>query len=249
MRRRLVALGGIGAVLLIIIVAIASAGGDDDEQTPITTVGGATGPAQATLPKADVIDQADAICAESNSALASVEAEAGGDQTALAAEQTDIVGGQLSQLQTLPAPEEGAGAFDRYLRALQDQVDALNGREQALDRGDDAAVAELEGTLETAEADAQAAAEDFGLEACGDPTATATTGAGEEPTTEEAAPVTPVPEAVAPAPVEPAPTTPPAPAGTEGGGATLDGDTGADTGGGGGGDTGGVSPGSGGVSP
>jgi hypothetical protein len=226
-RRRLVALSVIAGVFILIVVVIASAGGDDEPDAPaITTVG--TTPETATTPKSDYIDEADAICAEVNSALASVDTS---DAAAAAAEELELLSGELDQLQSLPPPDEDEDQANDFLRALQNQVTALEDREVAVDRGDDAALVEIDERLSTLEAEAQDAAERFGFEVCGNPEGGAETstepgtdtGAVPAPT-EPAAPVEPAPTEPA-VPVEPAPTEPPA-----------------DGGGGGGGGTGGVSP-------
>jgi hypothetical protein len=226
-RRRLVALSAIAGVFVLIVVVIASAGGDDEPEAPITTVGTTDQTADA-IPKRDYIDEADAICAEVNSALASIDAA---DEAAAAAEEATLVAGELQQLQSLSPPDEDEDLANDFLRALQDQVDALESRQIALERQDDSALASIDDTLAAAEVDAQAAAADFGFEVCGNPeeagadtgTETDTGTGGVEPAPVEPAPAAPV----EPAPTEPAPTAPPATGGT---------------GGGGGGGTGGVSP-------
>jgi hypothetical protein len=224
-RRRLVALSAIAGVFVLIVVVIASAGGDDEPEAPITTVGGTTDQTAAAIPKADYIDDADAICSEVNSALASIDAT---DQAEVAAEELDLISSELQQLQSLNPPDSDEDLANDFLRALQDQVEALEGRQLALEREDDSALVNIEDDLSAAEVDAQAAAADFGFEVCGNPdetgTETGTDTGGVEP-----APVEPAPAPVEPAPTEPAPTAPPADGGTGDGG-------------GGGGGTGGVSP-------
>jgi hypothetical protein len=222
-RRRLVALSAIAGVFVLIVVVIASAGGDDEPEAPITTVGTTEEPS-ATLPKEEYIQEADGICGEVNSALASIDAA---DDADAAAEELTLVAGELEQLQSLPAPDEDETGANNFLRALQEQVAALESRQTAIEREDESALVEIDTTLAAAEADAATAAEDFGFEVCGNPDAADTgtdTGSGGVTTAPtEPAPVEPAP--VEPAPVEPAPT---------------DGGTGDDGGGGGG--TGGVSP-------
>jgi hypothetical protein len=227
-RRRLVALSAIAGIFVLIVVVIASAGDDDEPEAPITTVG-TTDQTAAAIPKREYIDEADAICAEVNSALASIDAA---DEAAAAAEEATLVAGELQQLQSLSPPDKDEDLANDFLRALQAQVDALESRQIALERQDDTALAGIDDTLAAAEVDAQAAAADFGFEVCGNPeeagadTETETGTGGVETTPVEPAPAAPV----EPAPTEPAPTTPPAAGGTGG------------TGGGGGGGTGGVSP-------
>lgn len=227
-RRRLVALSALIAAFVIIVLLVRGCGGDDEQPlTPVTTVGEATTGVAATIPKQDYIDEADAICTESNAALAALDAT---DEQTAAQDETEIVAGQLDQLQTLPQPEEDADTAERFLQAVQDQVDALEERELAVERDDAEALTEIDATLGTAEADAQAGAEEFGFEVCGSPSET---GADTAPT--DTAPVVP-------APTETVPAVPVAP---EEGGAGTGGGATPDTGGG----TGGTGSGSGGVSP
>jgi hypothetical protein len=229
-RRRLVALSAVVGVFVLVVV-IASAGGGDDDAAPVTAVTGATGPQEAQpLAKGEYIEQADAICAEANTSLDAIEAEGLAEA---AQREVRIMSSQLRNLEQLPPPRRDRNLANRFIRALSDQVDALRNRQLALERDDGEALVELDATLAEAASDAQAAAEEFGFEVCGNPEATPDVGAE---TTEPAAPVAPVPAeppaeepAPAPAPVEPAPA-----------------DPGADP------DTGGVTPGedgTGGVSP
>jgi hypothetical protein len=223
-RRRLVALSAIAGVFVLIVVVIASAGGDDEPEAPITTVG-TTEEQAATLPKQEYIDEADGICGEVNSALASVDSS---DATDAAAEELTLIAGELEQLQSLPPPDSDEAGANDFLRALQAQVDALEDRQTAVEREDESALAGIDATLATAETEAQTAAEEFGFEVCGNPDAADTaTGTDTGTDTGGVAPVEPAP--VEPAPVEPAPVEPAPPA--DGG-----------TGDGGGGGTGGVSP-------
>jgi hypothetical protein len=231
-RRRLAALGAIGAVILLIVIAIGTCGGDDDETpVPVTEIGGATGPGLASLPKDDFIEQADAICAETDAGLEGITTA---EATRAARQEAELASGQYEQLQTLPPPEEDAETFAVFAGALEEEVTALGDREVALERGDDAALAEIDAAVSSAEADAAAAAEDFGFDVCGDPAvrgdeAAEATGAAEAPAPTE---VAPAPTEVAPAPTEPAPEVTP-----EGGATpTPPADTGGDS------ESGGVSP-------
>jgi hypothetical protein len=232
-RRRLVALSAIAGGFIVIVLLVRSCG-DDDEPTPVEPIAGATGLGGPTaLNQEEYIAQADAICLDANTALAEVEQD---DLDAAAAEEQQILEGELQQLQTLPPPEEGRDKLDKFLGALDDEATALSDRVTAAERGDPATVADLDATVDEAAARAATAAERFGFEACGD-----TSVVGE--TTGEEATDTGGTEPVAPAPVTPEPTAPipPTDTGTGGGVGT---EPPADTGG----DTGGTS-GSGGISP
>jgi len=243
-RRRLVALSAIAVIFIIFVLLVRSCGGDD-EQTPVTPVSGATGLGGATtLSQADFVDQGDAICLEANTSLAGVDES---DPGAAASDQADIVAGELQQLQTLPAPDDGTDKLNKFLSSLEQQATAYQDKATAIDRGDDAAAAELDTTIEEATTDAADSAKAFGFKVCGDSskvgdssTSTGDTSGDASSTTDSGGTVTPTTTAVAPATTTPAPVTP---APTDGGGAAPV--TPAPTDGG----TGGSSSSSGGVSP
>jgi hypothetical protein len=253
-RRRLVALSALAAIFIVIVLLIRSCGGDDEE-APVTPLAGATGTGGATvLTQNDYADQADAICLEANTSLANVDES---DAAQAASDRSEIITGELQQLQTLPPPDDGENKLDNFLGALEELAAAYADQATAAERGDDAAVAELDTTIDELNSTAARAAENFGMSVCGDPTQTgdtetdADTGGGTadetavEPTapTEEIAPAPTeiVPEAAPtePAPTEPAPTEP---APTDAGGEAAPGPEGPT-------DTGGTESGSGGVSP
>lgn len=204
-RRRLVALSAVVGVFVLIVI-IASAGGGDDEAAPVSAVTGATGAQEAQpLAKREYIDQADAICTEAVSSLEAIETE---DLLQAAQREARIMTSQLRALRELPPPQRDRNLANSFLRALNGQVRALRDRQLALERDDGAALAEVDARVAEAESEAQAAAEEFGFEVCGNPEASPDVGAE---TAEPVAPVEPAP--VEPAPVEPAPVEPaPAPA-------------------------------------
>ena len=218
-RRRLVALSAIAGIFIIFVLLIRSCGGDD-EATPITPVAGASGTTGASLlSQDDYVSQADAICLEANTALANVDES---DLAQAAGEQEEIVTGQLQQLQTLSPPDDGNDQLDKFLAALEDLAIAYGDKATAAERGDDAAAAELDATIDQAQADVAKAAKKFGFEVCGDPsqvgdsdggdststddTATTDTGAATAPPATEVVPETAAPETAAPAPETAPPT-------------------------------------------
>jgi hypothetical protein len=251
-RRRLVALSALAGVFIVIVLLIRSCGGDDSE-TPETLAGGATGAtglAGAALSQEQYIAQGDEICRSINTSISQIDA---GDANAAAEEQGTDIASELSQLQSLGAPTDGQDELDNFLEALQDQVSSYEKRSLAVERGDDAAVQELDARIADAEDAAAEAAGQFGFQACGDFSETGDTGGGgggggggaEETTTpDESATGTVTP--TVPVPTTPATTTPVAPPPADTGTAAPDtgtappADTG--TGGGGTGGTGGVTP-------
>jgi hypothetical protein len=227
-------LAGVFAVAAAVVVA--GCGGSDSETSSIDTV--STGSSTSNAISQDAfIKQADAICAEANSAVRALPvASVGAAGNVTVTQEQQIVKGQLQSLKSLGTPDSGGPQLDRYLTALQDQVTALQQESQALQSGGDSATASA--AVDTATSNAQAAARAFGMQACAGsatPVGTSTTTGGNGGTggtagsTTPVTPVTPVtpatPAAPAPAPT-PAPVPPPAagggtgtpPAGGTGGG-------------------------------
>ena len=236
-RRRLVALSAIAGIFILFVLLIRSCGGDDESTEPLAAgASGASGPATVTsLPQPDFIAQADPICLEANTSLDNVDES---DPVQADNDKSQIVAGELQQLQTLPPPDDGADQLDKFLAQLQKQAEAYQDRSTASERGDDAAVAELTATLEKSQDTAADAASKFGFKVCGDlgkvgeadtgggggggggDTATETDTGGTVTPTEPAVPTTTTPVPVAPetdsGTVTPTPPAP-APAPTDGG--------------------------------
>lgn len=219
-RRRLVALSAIAAIFIVFVLLIKSCGGDDP--TTPTPLAGATGLGGATvLAQSDYISQADAICLEANTSLAGVDQS---DPSQAASDEADIIAGELQQLQSLPPPDDGTTKLDNFLKALDKQATAYQDRTLAVQRGDDAAVAELATTIDSTGSDAASVAKKFGFKVCGDTSKVgdaSSTGdsGGSVSTTDTGAVETPTTTPVAPAPTT-TPVTPVTPAPTDGGGAT-----------------------------
>ena len=119
-------------------------------------------------PRSDYIDEADAICTESNAG----PRRARRHRRARRAPRTRPRSSPASSTSFRPfrSPTRTPTSPTASCSAVQEQVDALEERELALERDDTAGVTEIDGTtLATAEADAQAAAEEFGFEVCGEP--------------------------------------------------------------------------------
>jgi hypothetical protein len=241
-RRRLVALSAIAAVFILIVLLVRSCGDDEEPVAPVTSGTSVPGAAQP-LSQEDYIDEGDAICLQTNTALAAIDT-ADADQAA--AEEAQLLGSELDQLQSLSVPTDVADKLQKFLGALQRQVEALDDRVLAAERGNDTQVVALETTISEAEADTAKAADRFGFQICGDLSAvgetTADNGGTDDTSTDEAT----APPVIT-TPTTPVPATPPADTGTDVGGVGTapPADTGTDTGT----DTGGTDSSSGGVSP
>lgn len=214
-RRRLVALSVIAAIFVIIVLLIRSCG--DDEEAPLTAATGVSGVSGATgasgpVSQDDYISQADAICLQTNTTISNIDAA---DANEAASQTGDALASELDQLQSLPEPTDGQDQLKKFLNALEDQVAGYDDRDRAVDRGDEAAVGEIDATIDQADQKAQEAAEKFGFDACGDTSKTggSTTAGGGGGGAAPAETTTTAPEtggATAPAPV-PTPTPPPVP--------------------------------------
>jgi hypothetical protein len=238
----------VGAVLL--------AGCGGSSSAPVTNVGGASGASgpsgSAALSKPEFIKQADAVCAEANTAISDLTSGATtADRSTQVSQELEIVRSELQSLQALKPPSGDRSTLDDFVAALKNEVDALERENSALAAGADTTAAESE--LASARANAEAAATEYGMKGCGNakarPTqAGTTTTAPTAPTTTTAVPTTTVPTTTSALPTTTTPTTTavpaPAPTGGTGGGtgSGTAGGTGGGIGSGGTGGSGGVSP-------
>ena len=206
------------------------------------------------MTKAALIKQADAICAEANTAIAALgSGTTTSDRSTQVSQELEIVRSELQSLQALEAPSQDRSTLNDFLTALKNEVDALTRENSAVAANADTTSAESE--LAGARSNAEQAATDYGMKDCGTGRARhtqagTTTTAVPTTATTTAVPTTTVPPATTTAvpttTVPPATTTPVAPSGGSTGGGTAGG-TGGGTGAGGG--TGGGGTGSGGVTP
>jgi hypothetical protein len=224
----------VGAVLL--------AGCGDSSSAPVTGASGASGasgPSSTQVTKASFIKQADAVCAEANTAIADLTGGAvTGEESAQTSQELEIVRSELQSIQALQAPSEDRSTLNDFISALKDEIDALSQKNAAAAAGGDTTAADS--ALVTARTNAEAAATDYGMKDCGTGKARHTQSG--VTTTVPTTPTTTVPTTTAPPATTTVPTTvpttttppaePPPPSGGTGGG------TGGSTGGGTGGGTG-----------
>jgi hypothetical protein len=231
--------GALAAVALL----LAGCGGDNSPATTVDTTGSQE---PSPLTKSALIAQGDGVCAEANAALSALDAgTAKGDPELQATQELQITRSELESLQSLTPPDKDRSDLERFLAALQDQVDALANKKAALAQGEDPAGAETQAS--DAAASAQAAAQAYGFKDC----ASAAPAGATDTTTTTTAPTAPtVTTPTTPTtPTTTVPAAPPAPpSGGTGGSPGAGGGTGTDTGGGtGGGGTGGTGGGTGGT--
>jgi hypothetical protein len=161
-----------------VLAALAGCGGGGDDTTESTA---ATTTEAASLAKADLIAQGDAICAEVNAAVGS----AGAVETETAAPSTQISTlyvGMVQDIEALGAPEETEG-YAEFSQAAEELAQVEGEVKLAAEREDSVALAEAETEATAALAQFQSAAETYGFTKCGEgPSAPAVTpGATEEP--------------------------------------------------------------------
>jgi hypothetical protein len=216
-RRRLVALSAIAAIFIVFVLLVRSCGGDDETATP-TPVAGATGVGGATSQSKDAyIEQADQICLDTNNSIAGVDTS----QPTADADLSNIVSGELQQLQSLTPPDEDTSDLDDFLSALDKQAQAYDDKATAVQHGDTASATEIDGTLDQAAADAADAASAFGFDVCGDTSKVSDDGGGgggggdstDTSTSDTGGTVTPT-TPTATTPTATTPTAPPADTGT-----------------------------------
>jgi hypothetical protein len=244
-RRAYLSLGGAAAAILV------ASGCGDSDSAPVVSVTGASGTTgvggSTALTKSAFIKQADAVCAEANSAIADLSGSTiTGDESLQASQALEITRSELESLQALTAPDQDRATLGDFLTALKNEVDALARASSAAAGGGDTSAADAE--VATANANAQQAATEYGFKECGNATSGATesttptappattTAVTPTTTTPTTVPTTPTTPTTTPAPAPPSGGTGGAPSGGTGGG------TGGDTGTGGTGGSGGVSP-------
>jgi hypothetical protein len=230
MRRVLIPLAAVACALVV-------AGCGDDDSSSDTVLTPTSGTPQTTS-KADFLSDGDAICAEVNAAIGTLQSTSVSDTASLVGQEADLYEGMVQRLEGLGRPSDDQG-LDDVLDAGNALVDAKRDAELAAQRGDDAALSEAEGTASSALERFRQAAEGYGFSECGQSPA-APSVPSTATTTVPAAPA-PAPTVVPTTPVAPAPATPAPPTGGAGQGGGTGGGTGGETGGTGG--TGGVGPG------
>jgi len=196
------------SVILLMVAALSlgaagCGGGDDSEEAPetapVTTTDTATSVTQDEL-----IFEGDNICAEVNAAVGTIDSSTTADETIKETQIADIYAGLAESLEGLGTPTDGEAPTE-VIEAAQTLADSSS----------------IDG--DTALAEFQAAATDYGFTECGEaPAAPSSSGDGSTvvPPTDSSTTPVPVEPAPAPVPVEPAPVAPEPPA--AGGGVVPD---------------------------
>jgi hypothetical protein len=236
------------AVLAALVVA--GCGGGSDETTDAT----ATTEEPQKLTKAELIEQGDDICAETNAAVGALSSEVEASSLPETAEKTsNLYIGMVEGLQDLGAPEGAESSFTSFMEAAEEFAKVEGEVKLAIEREDTTALGEASTEAGPALEEFETQAEAYGFEECSEGPQASLGGPGQtgaegteggeefEGVEEEAGGVEPEAEYVEPEyeeapPEEEAPET-----GGAGGGAEVAPEAGGETGGGT--ESGGVGPG------
>lgn len=172
---------GFGAVALISIVIAGCGGGGDDDTTAAAP---ATVEEPTALSKAELVAQGDAICAEVNAAVGTAGSTSTGSE-GQESQVADLYTGMVDRLEGLGAPSDESAGYDEFIGAAEVLSQAQSDVALAAARGEEEALSSAEAAASTALSSFQAAADSFGLTACGEaPAAPVAAGSGEAPVEE-----------------------------------------------------------------
>src|SRR5947207_9408788 len=117
--------------------AIFLAGCGGSSSAPVTGASGASGASgisgSSQLSKGEFIKQADAVCAEANTAIADLSGgTTTGDEATQVSQELSIVRSELQSIQALQAPSEDQSTLKDFIAGLKNEVDALNKKNAAV---------------------------------------------------------------------------------------------------------------------
>jgi len=138
-------------------IVLSACGGDSSPETPIVV----PTETQPSLNNAQFIAQADAACAQANSAIGQFAASGQGESEA--AQIAQLRQGVIDQIKQLGPPSDPN--LDQFLKAMADEVAAGQKIGLAVQRGEDPSQFETE--LDTAKTQAGTAAAAYGFKQCG----------------------------------------------------------------------------------
>jgi hypothetical protein len=151
------------AVLVALLVAGCGGGGDETtESAPATTT-----EAPEKLSKAELIEQGDAICAETNAAIGALSSEVEADTLPETTEKTsNLYIGMVERLQELGAPEGAESSFTSFMEAAEEFAKVENEVKLATEREDSEALGEASTEAGPALEEFETQAETYGFEEC-----------------------------------------------------------------------------------
>lgn len=238
------------AVLAALLVAGCGGGGDETTDEAATTT-----EEPQKLTKAELIEQGDDICAETNAAVGALSSEVEASSIPETAEKTsNLYIGMVEGLQELGAPEGAESSFTSFMEAAEEFAKVEGEVKLAIERDDSEALGEASSAAGPALEEFETQAEAYGFEECSEGPQASLSGPGSsgaegaeggeefEGAEEEAGGVEPEAEYVEPEYEEAPPEEEVAPeTGGAGGGAEVAPEAGGETGGGS--ESGGVGPG------
>jgi hypothetical protein len=169
------------AALVALAIAGCGGGGGETETTTATTT-----EEPEKLTKAELIEQGDDICAETNAAVGALDSEP--EETAVpeTIEKTaNLYTGMVERLQELGTPEGDESSYMKFTEAAEELAKVEGEVKLAAEREDTAALGEAATEATPALEEFQTQAEIYGFEQCsegpGAVTPSGTSGTGEEP--------------------------------------------------------------------
>jgi hypothetical protein len=154
-------------LLLAALVAllIAGCGGGGDETTDSTAATTTEEPEK--LSKAELIEQGDDVCAETNAAVGALSSEIEATSIPETAEKTsNLYIGMVERLQELGAPEGAESAFTSFMEAAEQFAKVEGEVKLAIEREDSEALGEASTEATPALEEFETQAEAYGFEKC-----------------------------------------------------------------------------------
>jgi len=169
------------AALVALAIAGCGGGGGETETTAATTT-----EEPEKLTKAELIEQGDDICAETNAAVGALDSEPEESAVPETIEKTaNLYTGMVERLQELGTPEGDDGSYMKFSEAAEELAKVEGEVKLAAEREDTAALGEAATEATPALEEFQTQAEIYGFEECsegpGAVTPSGTSGTGEEP--------------------------------------------------------------------
>jgi hypothetical protein len=166
---------------VLVALAIAGCGGGGDETTDSTAATTAEEPQKLT--KAELIEQGDDICAETNAAVGALSSEVEAGSLPETTEKTsNLYIGMVEGLQELGAPEGAESSFTSFMEAAEKFAKVEGEVKLATEREDSEALSEAANATEPVREEFETRAETYGFEECseGPQASLAGTGTGAE---------------------------------------------------------------------
>jgi len=169
------------AALVALAIAGCGGGGGETETTAATTT-----EEPEKLTKAELIEQGDDICAETNAAVGALGSEPEESAVPETIEKTaNLYTGMVERLQELGTPEGAESSYMKFTEAAEELAKVEGEVKLAAEREDTAALGEAATEATPALEEFQTQAEIYGFEQCsegpGAVTPSGTSGTGEEP--------------------------------------------------------------------